>query len=295
VTVADLIAALATGGTHLGDMTWWTLTDAQVARTDLVQKWADAGLPPELLPEPPTLEKALKVAVRECQTGLTDRLIRLARDDDEQVVFGIVRERRHDDGTLTYCQEARVSLAKLSGLLTSDAPSHDVAAAILGRYEALRNTHTPDDIRRTITRALASFCSVALRESGGIYWVPSPHAKAVRKLQAAIESIGASRFYLLPVHDSPDANRTLGDVARRSIEEELADLKSEVEKFTCSPPDRPSTLIRRFDAFEGLRARAQLYRDILRVQVSDLDAQLDALADAVEKLLAGKTAALTAA
>jgi len=34
--------------------------------------------------------------------------------------------------------------------------------------------------------------------------------------------------------------------------------------------DRPSTLVRRLDAFEGLQARANLYRDVLQVYVQDL-------------------------
>ena len=141
-----------------------------------------------------------------------------------------------------------------------------------------------------ITRTLASFSSVLLRESGGIYWVPAPHATKLRKLQTATEAIGTSRMYLLPVHDSADANRTLGDVARRSLEEELDALKTEVAGFIAMPPERPSTLMRRFDAFEALRARAQLYRDILQVQVSDLDTQIDTLTNSVEKLLAPSAA-----
>jgi hypothetical protein len=47
--------------------------------------------------------------------------------------------------------------------------------------------------------------------------------------------------------------------------------KAEVEGFVASPPDRPSTLVRRLDAFEGLRARANLYRDVLQVHVADLE------------------------
>jgi hypothetical protein len=291
MTIQDLIAALATGGQHLGDLCWWSLAEARIDRQQLEEKWKPTGLPPELLPEPPTVEKALKVAVRECQVGLADRLIRVARDDEEAVVFGIVKEIKHDDGTLTYQQEARVSLDLIRSTLSLDTPTHDVSASIKERFEALHNTHTPDDVRRTITRTLASFSAVTLRESGGIYWVPAPHAKAVRKLQGAIESIGSSRFYLLPVHDSADANRTLGDVAKKSLEEELDELKGEVQKFLCSPPERTSTLVRRFDAFEGLRARAQLYRDILKVQVQDMDGQLDQLTASVEKLLAEKNAA----
>lgn len=290
MTINTLINVLATGGQHLGDLVWWSLVEAQIDRAALAEKWTAAGLGPELLPEAPTLEKAFKLAVRETQVGLTDRLIRLAKDDEVELVFGVVKERRLDDGTLEYHQEARVALTHLTGNIVSDDPTHDAAAAIKVRFENHRDTHTPDDVRRTINRTLQSFSAVLLRENGGVWWVPAPHAKKLRALQSAIESIGSSRFYLLPVHDSTDATRTLGDVAQKSLEEELEQLKAEIGKFVSSPPERPSTLVRRFDAFESLRARAQLYRDILNVQVMDLDQTLTTLSERVEELLGQKAA-----
>lgn len=109
-------------------------------------------------------------------------------------MFGIVRERRRDDGTLDYTQEARISLTHLTGNALADDPTHEAAAAIKARFERHRDTHTPDDVRRTINRTLQSFSAVLLRENGGVWWVPAPHAKSVRALQEAIESIGSSRF-----------------------------------------------------------------------------------------------------
>ena len=244
-----------------------------------------------MLPEPPTVEKAFKLAVRETQVGLGDRLIRPVIDNEASVVFAVVHEQKHDDGTLSYTQEAKAMLDLLTGTVSSDNAAHDLVVAIQARFTALRDTHTADDVRRTITRTLASFASILLRENGGVWWVPAPHAKALRQLQATIESIGSSRFYLLPVHDSNDAARTLGDAASKSLETELAELKTEVEAFVAHPPDRPSTLVRRFDAFDALKARAQLYRDILKVQVQDLDSTLNQLASSIETLLNQKQAA----
>lgn len=59
----------------------------------------------------------------------------------------------------------------------------------------------------------------------------------------------------------------------------------------ASPPDRPSTLVRRLDAFEPLKVRAALYRDVLQVHVDDLDKTLAELTGSVEHLLNEKVAA----
>jgi hypothetical protein len=276
---------------HLGDLLWWTLSDAAIDRASLEGHWASAGLSAELLPEAPTAEKALKSAVREAALGQHDRLIRLGKESETEIVFAVVREAKHSDGSVTYTQETRIMLDRKTETVSSDQPGHDLASVVTHRFGELRTTHTADDVRRTLVRAIGTFAAVALRDHGGVYWIPAPYAKQLRQLQSAVEKIGSSKMYLLPVHDSADASRTLGDAAIGAIQQDLEQLKAEVEGFVAQPPERPSTLARRFDAYEALRSRAQLYRDILRVQVQDLDAQLDEMTASVEKLLQQKHAA----
>jgi hypothetical protein len=290
MTLDKLTTVLNKGGHHLGDMIWWTLAEARIDRGTLENIWASAQLAPEYLPDPPTAEKALKAAVREAAVGQPDRLIRLGKEDEAEIVFAVVRETKLTDGSISYQQETRVILDRKVESVSSDIVGHDLAGVIATRFGELRSTHTADDVRRAMMKALDGCAAVTLRDHGGVYWVPSPYAEMVRRLQGAIEKIGSSRVYLLPVHSSADANRTLGDAAKLAIEDELATLKAEVEGFMASPPDRPSTLVRRLDAFEGLQARANLYRDVLQVHVTDLEATLAGLTSSVENLLNQKAA-----
>jgi hypothetical protein len=291
MTHDKLISVLNKGDQHLGDLIWWTLSDAKIDRSTLENIWTGAQLAPEYLPEPPTAEKALKAAVREAAVGQPDRLIRLGKEDEAEIVFAVVRETKHTDGSISYQQETRVILDRKVESVSSDIVGHDLAGVIAIRFGELRSTHTADDVRRAMMKALDGCAAVTLRDHGGVYWVPTPYAETLRRLQGAIEKIGSSRVYLLPVHASADANRTLGDAAKLAIEDELAALKAEVEGFVASPPDRPSTLVRRLDAFEGLQARANLYRDVLQVHVADLEMTLAGLASSVETLLNQKAAA----
>lgn len=291
MSIERIKTALAKGGEHLGDLVFWTLADARVDRSTLEALWTAAGLDRQLLPDAPTAEKALKLAVREAAVGNTDRLIRLAKEGPDEIVFAVVREQRPGDGSLDYSTEARITLDRSREVFSSDLPGHDLVTVVKSRYETYRTTHHPDDVRRMIVKALHSFAAVTLRDGGGIYWAPAAFATQVRQLQKAVEQIGASRVYLLPVHQSAEASRTLGEIAKTSIEDELAGLKLEIEHFLSAPPDRASTLVRRFDAFESLRNRAKLYRNALHVEVKDLDQQLDQLSSTVEQLLQQKSAA----
>jgi hypothetical protein len=291
MTLEKLTSALSHGGQHIGDIVYWTLSEARIDRSTLEKIWSGAQLAPEFLPDPPTAEKALKVAVREAAIGQPDRLIRLGKEDEAEIVFAVVRETRHADGSVAYQQETRVILDRQAESVSSDDASHDLAGSIAVRFGELRSTHTPDDIRRAMMKILDACAAVTLRDHGGVYWVPAQYAELVRRLQVAIEQIGSSRVYLLPVHASADANRTLGEAAKIAIEDDLARLKAEVEGFVSSPPDRPSTLVRRLDAFDALKTRAALYRDALQVHVQDLDKALADLTASVETLLNQRRAA----
>jgi hypothetical protein len=279
------------GGEHLGDLVFWSLNDARVDRATLESLWASTGLDPGLLPEAPSIEKALKAAVRETQVGNPDRLLRLAKETEDEIVFVVVHEERPGDGSLQYSTEARLHLDRKRGLLHSDRFEHELVGAVRGRFETYRTTHLPDDVRRTIVKTLRSFAAVTLREGGGVYWVHAGFAEKLRHLQRTTEQIGSSRMFLLPLHRSAEAEQTLGELAKGSIEEELESLRTELAQFTAAPPERASTLIRRFDTFEALRAKARLYRDVLNVQVQDLDRQLDLMCSAVEELLNKKSKA----
>lgn len=94
MTLDKLTTVLNKGGQHLGDKIWWTLSDAKIDRSTLENIWASARLAPEYLPYPPTAEKALKAAVREAAVGQPDRLIRLGKEDEAEIVVADLPEVR---------------------------------------------------------------------------------------------------------------------------------------------------------------------------------------------------------
>jgi len=92
--------------------------------------------------------------------------------------------------------------------------SHDIARAVLAGFRTLRTTHTADDVRRAIVKALGKWAAVTLRDGGGIYWVPSVYAAELRRLQGAVEKIGAS--WSAPSRRSRRRSRWTSCAARRA-------------------------------------------------------------------------------
>ena len=278
------------GGQPLGDLLWWELAAASVNRPDLVKLWVQGGLPTELLPEEPTPEKAFKTAARETQVGHTDRLLRLAKDDELEVVFGIVNEQRDGNGGLEYHQQARITLDRQTGNLLSDQPADNMVQKLMARFQELKTLHTTDDVRRTITRTLDSFAAVTLRHGGGVYWTPAVYAASLRRLQAIIEKLGQSKMHLVPVTATKEGQAALAQAAKASIEEELTALQTEMQQFLQTPHDRASTLMRRLEHFDDLRRKANLYQTVLQAQVEGLAENLTEMERQVHGLLDSKRA-----
>lgn len=287
-------SVLAAGDQHLGDLCFWALESACIERSSLEQLWSSVGLSAELLPDPPSEEKAIKLAVRDAQLGQRDRLIRLAREDQEEISFGIVHEHSDQSGNLVYSQQAKLALDRKSKTLRSDSPNHDLVMVIRHAFETYKTTHTGDDVRSAITKTLRSFSYVPLRPAGPPYWVPSVFSNQLRALQEAIEKIGTSKFYLLPVHSDRDSSRALSDCAQQSLEIELASLQLEMQQFLQEPPERVSTLMKRFESYENLRNRASLYKDVLSLHVAELELGLTSLTEQLEELLHRKNVSGTA-
>lgn len=278
------------GGEPLGDLLWWELVNATVTRPTLQNLWVQSALPSELLPEPPSPEKTFKTAAKEAQVGHPDRLLRLAKEDDQEIVFGLVNEKRDGSGGLTYDQEARITLHRGNQYVTSDAPTNPMVRRFFERFEDLRNVHTTDDIRRTITKTLDSFAAVTLRQNGGVYWVPASFADGLRRLQGVVEKLGQSRMHLVPITRSKEGQAALAQAAKASIEDELNALQTEVQEFLACPPERASTLIRRLNTYQDLRSRANLYQTVLSAQVNGLSESLAQMEQQVSGLLESKRA-----
>jgi hypothetical protein len=280
---------LAAGERHLGDLCFHALESAEIERTTLEQLWSSAGLSTTLLPDAPSPEKAIKLAVKDAMAGQKERLIRLAREDEDDITFCVVHEYADGSGNLAYTQEARVSLDRNAKTLSSDAPGHDMVAAIIAAFGRYKTLHTADDVRIAITKALKSFSYVPLRPGGPPYWVPNVFSDKLRALQVAVEKIGHSKFYLLPVHSDRDSSRALSDCAQQSLETELASLQTEMQQFLHEPPERVSTLMKRFESYESLRNRGRLYKDVLSLHVADLELGLTKLTSQLELLLDEKS------
>ena len=163
MTFETVKSGLSQGGQHLGDLVYWTLAEARIQRTTLETLWSAAQLPMNLLPEEPTAENALKNAVRESQVGQLERLIRLGKEDEAEIVYAIVREHCHADGSVSHHQETRVLFDRTIEAITADDRGHALVAAITGRFVELRSTQLSGGSGERSPRSISATSCSCLR------------------------------------------------------------------------------------------------------------------------------------
>jgi hypothetical protein len=289
--------ATAQGGALQGSVLWWDLYDSEVEAGAFTSKWCGAGLDKDLLPEVPPPARALRDAGQETLKGYGNKkgeyLLRPAGERGGSYYYALVNENRPTEGLVTHKQDATFCVGPSGALtVTVNNPSCSaVAKAIEAAYHRIHGTFQSRDIREAVLRALKACAGIPLRSHGGIYWVPAPFQGEVEKIATVIEATGQSSFSILPIHATAIGTKAVTAAARQSLEEQMKELKVELDGWSMDVAHgegpRPSTVNRRIEDFADLRSKAQLYRDILNMQVGDIESKLAAAEQQAAKILLG--------
>jgi len=270
----DLIAVEgAAASAAAGAIVWWRLSgDAPFA--PLSAALAGLGITP---PGAPTPESALRRALPRSGASRGDRML-ARRMDDRGRRLAVVRETAdaaQDD--LTYNVEIRATLEKVT---QSDGTSHTVlctvphTAAIHAAYDAALDALTADDVGLWLVRKAIDACDgVSLRDTGGVYFIPSHGLQRWRAIGAAVAAHAAHRFFHVPCFNGDDAVDGILDALSQSVEGSLAAIERAADEGLG---ERAAATQRA--RVEALRARVARYEGILGAGAAHLHAACDRLA-----------------
>jgi hypothetical protein len=290
---ASLLAS-QTPGAFQGTILWWGLTDAIVSDADFRRRWSEAGLPDSALCGLRSSHRNLTDAAKLALVGVDGYLVRPIEKSSSVTKLAIVRETRDPaNDRVVHAQECLILLTTapspadptvtVATLLFSD-PAHPLATRIHAEWTKLEGSTTAFEIRKAIISMLGACSAVVLREHGGVYWVADKYAPTVEALKKVIEETGRSQFDVLPLFATAIGSATVAASAKRSIADEVEALKAEVEKFKASAPSA-GVLGRRLTEYDDLRAKARLYRDVLSMDVGEMEQALADLETSVEAML----------
>lgn len=251
---------------NAGAITWWKIKSA-TNYDDLRTAWELAGFPANELPAPPSDSSALRRALEPLRTD-AHTLIRSVPGRD---AFALVDEYVDDDtGELEYDVRFSLWIDYEANCLEFDREVTDeLADGIIERFEAERRTLHHSELSSWLVKRAYAHSVVALRETGGVYFVPNTDRWT--KFAGVVESAGVGTVYLVPAMRTEKAVEAIMAAV-------ISDAGAEVEKLEKALEDIDTmgtrSLKARARAVAEVGEKLRLYEDLLGRQVGDLAARL---------------------
>jgi len=286
----------------LGHLTWYTIYDQTLDRDTLLARLADCGLD-AFAPAPIDPADAFRRATHQLERlrvpqadgTAVNWLVREVRRTDTTIVRHLVRETvdaqrvRLDYRAVLGLVLERSTGAFVTTVLDAAARPEEQAAADAARsaYDTLRHSYQGRHLRELALRVLRTLNPVAVRPSGGVYFVPAAGTATLRRLQAFLQTCPPSQCWALPVADTGDARQVLSaaldDTVRDTgarVVQELAELLARRGRLT------DAERVHAADAFRRLHTLVQTYQALLDDRLLAAQTTLQAAEAQLRALLA---------
>jgi hypothetical protein len=270
-----------------GVMTYWHLPGT-VDETKLAAAWAAEGLPEENRPRTPSATVALHRACKEQASKA--RLLRAHPEGGWTLVDE--RNAKTDEGkrTLAYEVGVRIRLSDaLPGrpeqiLITPPGgknaseevkeKAREVGAKVRADFNAIREQIASVDVSVWLVKFVGGLGGVALRESGGFYFVPKAHAETLAKVARALAASSTHTVYEIPVMQGSKTVRAVLDGLRIEVASAIKTVESELTDSMLGA----RAVRNRTDEVDALVTKVRGYAKLFGVSLDDVCDRLAALA-----------------
>jgi hypothetical protein len=219
-------------------------------RPKLKQSLATMGLE-KFCPEERTTLSALKVALQELY-GSPKTLIR-PLDTNEREGFCVIEEERGAEGnsySTTMCAYLENDQVLYIGL------DHGVTVS---ERTALAKQNLPAiSVSNMLVKLIEDLGGTALREAGGIYWLPENKLTSWGQISRIVEKCGPNTVYVLQHLKDENAIRAVRDAIVREAESESRQIEREInesevgERYLQSRVDRAIKISQKIAKYEEL-------------------------------------------
>jgi hypothetical protein len=301
----------------IGFTVLWRLEGIRVSHPDLEQALQSSGFEKYLPDPPTprvALRRALaewiKTKQRTAQTlqfqpgdedqeenggGRRRTLIRVIdRAGSEHLVYALVAEDVDFSALgLSYGTALRILLNKKTGemICTTDAEglidaqreSQQLTDELMPYWRQYRDLFIARDLSQMVREIIGGMNAVSLRQAGGVYFVPESERDALFRLRQLIagipQSAGPGSFVCaLGVPDAVEAKRGLSKAVHAGLLDEINSLRGDLGRLGESGDRlREKTIAQRLVIYKRLKAKAEMYQDLLGIQQDQVRAGIAGL------------------
>ena len=224
------------------------------------------------------------------------------RAGSEHLVFALVAENIDFAALgLSYGTSLRILLHKKTGamIVTTEAEgrieaqheSQRLATELTPYWDEYRDLHIARDLSEMMRTIIASLHATSLRQAGGVYFVPITERAPLNRLQTMVDVLPRIPeidpfVCALGIPDAKETKKGLAQAVHAGMMDELVSLRADLEQLSESGSKvRAQTVAQRILGFRRMRAKAELYRDLLDMQQEQVRAAIGELEGEARKLL----------
>ena len=310
----------------IGYTVFWRLAGIRVSRPDLEQALQAAGSENHLPDPPTprvALRRALAEWIRakqriardlqlqqngedqnEDEGGRRRTLIRVInRAGSEHLVYALVAEDVDFSMLgLSYGTALRILLHKKTGemICTTDAEgvidaqreSQQVTGELMPYWRQYRDLFIARDLSEMMREIIDGMNAVSLRQAGGVYFVPASERDSLLRLRQLIADIPRIEdldpfVCALGVPDAVEAKRGLSKAVHAGLLDEISSLRGDLNRLSESGDRlREKTIAQRLVIYRRLKAKAEMYRELLGMRQDEVRDGIAALEREALNLLA---------
>jgi hypothetical protein len=278
-SIKKTIAKSAEGYPLLGYAVYWSISNVRILQTDFVKMLEKLQIPLTVAPEirPKT---ALTQAIRSNVKGKGDLFHRNVLNDDKHSGIVIARQAETDDQMdVQFDMDTKVLYDKRTKLVEIRGNNKD---EIQKSFDEFKQLYTSDRFRTVVLRVIKSYCEgVAIREKGGVYFVPSTHNDNFAKLEKLFSNFPTCSLDIIPVIDTKQAKKSMWKSLVGEVTEELARFQEDLQKLSGDLSEY--SIQTRLNRYKKLKAKVESYEILLSGTASDLKKELDGLTSAILK------------
>jgi hypothetical protein len=267
----------------IGHMVYWTIRELE-SSFDEMQAKIDASLGRKYMPDSPSMRKALRLALEAIESkGI---ITRIPNDDGGTIAYTLHKkkiDKVNIDLDLDKEQTIVFNKAK-DTLVIKDKRNRQEIMDLVAKYSTV---FTATDIRNTVLAYLKNNSAITMRETGGIYFTSD--LKVKNDAKSFVESMGGV-FYAFGIPDEDAEKSAIHQIVKDEIDTDLQLATEALKQFLSTSKGRIDALENRMEQFNEIKAKAEMYRDLLSADVEELGKQIDIVSQEVTDALMGEIA-----
>ncbi|MGB9812456.1 MAG: DUF6744 family protein [Thermovenabulum sp.] len=274
----------------LGYLCWFTIHEVKYKVDHIKSIMQDVGIPESYHPKAINDVDAFKRATSSLEKEklptndpniYENILIRDVSNNKNAVVRKVVKETVDaNNRRLAYKETADIILDKKTGrieMISLGNESFDINIEKV--YKEYKENYDGSHIRRIVRDILWSMNPIAVRPSGGVYFVPKMHKEMLEKLENFVEKINCE-FFTIPLMDQAKSRDMLYEKYNEQIDQSIKEIKELI--ITEQNPQKLSKIL---SQTANMMKEIEMYETMLNKDLEHLKEKVNIIKKQINYIL----------